>query len=83
MDFNDELRKKESGDVGPMKERVADDERETGKVRTELIKDSGVMIGSICNPPIQMVQRDDKAAILSSVSMTKKRYGLRWVLKYR
>jgi hypothetical protein len=23
--FNDELRKKESGDVGPMKERVADD----------------------------------------------------------
>ena len=83
MDFNDELRKKESGDVGPMKERVADEERETGKVRTELIKDSGVMIGSICNPPIQMVQRDDKAAISSSVSMTKKRYGLRWVLKYR
>ena len=74
MDFN------ESGDVGPMKERVADEERETGKVRTELIKDSGVMI---CNPPIQMVQRDDKAAISSSVSMTKKRYGLRWVLKYR
>ena len=42
LDFNDELRKKESGDVGPMKERVADEERDTGKVGTELIKDSGV-----------------------------------------
>jgi hypothetical protein len=42
LGFNDELRKKESGDVGPRKERVADEERETGKVGTELIKDSGV-----------------------------------------
>ena len=42
LGFNYELRKKESGDVGPRKERVADDERETGKVGTELIKDSGV-----------------------------------------
>ena len=42
LDFNDELRKKESGDVGSMKERVADEERDTGKVGTELIKDSGV-----------------------------------------
>ena len=32
LGFNDELRKKDSGDVGPMKERVG----------TELIKDSGV-----------------------------------------
>jgi len=42
LGFNDELRKKESGDVGPMKEHVIDEERETGKVGTELIKDSGV-----------------------------------------
>ena len=42
LGFNDELIKKESGDVGPMKERVADEERDTGKVGTELFKDSGV-----------------------------------------
>ena len=42
LDFNDELRKKDSGDVGQIKERVADKERDTGKVGTELIKDSGV-----------------------------------------
>ena len=42
LGFNDELWKKESGDADPMKERVADEERDTGKVGTELIKDSSV-----------------------------------------
>ncbi len=62
LGFNDELRKKESsGDVGPMKERVADEERETGKVGTELIKDSGVN-------DMMMTNDDDE---LLNVSMTR------------
>jgi hypothetical protein len=42
LGFNDELIKKESGDDGPRKKSVADEERDSGKVGTELIKDSGV-----------------------------------------
>ena len=38
LGFNDELRKKDSGDVVPMKERVAVKNETLGK----LIKDSGI-----------------------------------------
>ena len=62
LGFNDELRKKESSDdVGPMKERVTDEERKTGKVGTELIKDSGVN-------DMMMTNDDDE---LLNVSMTR------------
>jgi hypothetical protein len=42
LGFNDELRKKVSDDVDLRKERIVDEERDTGKDGTALIKDSGV-----------------------------------------